>query len=246
MTRKHIEIVPILIKLNGPLAVNTGFRRGLIHRTVERDADGLAYIPASSLKGRVRRACEQVARQAGLRVCSAPRPNGMCSAHKQACLVCRVFGMPGRSSGLHWCDARLSKEYQALLGKDEGQTNLEAQFYIRTQVQLSRTLGTAAADRLFTSESTIENLRFESAIEGWLEVTPIAGEDSTGGYELLLLLAGLRLVNTVGGGASRGGGWLSLDLPEGPKVNGEEVRLRDILENLDLLREFDQEVGDGK
>ncbi len=246
MKRMHIEIQPLVIEMDGPLALNTGFRRGLIHRTVERDAGGLAYIPASSFKGRVRRACEQVARQVGLRVCNAPRPDGMCSAHKQACLVCRVFGMPGRSSGLHWRDARLSQEYQALLGKDEGQANLEAQFYTRTQVQLGRTLGTAAADRLFTSESTIENLRFESAIEGWLEVTPIAGEDSTGGYELLLLLAGLRLVNTVGGGASRGAGWLSLDLPEEVKVNDAQVRWRDILENLDLLREFDQEVGDGK
>jgi len=237
MRRVHIGIRPLLIEIDGPLALNTGFRRGLIHRTVERDADGLAYIPASSLKGRVRRACEQVARQAGLRVCSAPHPNGMCSAHKQACLVCRVFGMPGQGSDLHWRDARLVDVYQRAF-----ETNREAQFYPRTQVQLSRTLGIAAPDHLFTSEFAVENLCFESSIAGRLDVTPIAGEDSVGGYELLLLLAGLRLVSTVGSGSSRGAGQCVINLPEQVIVGGNAIKATDAFEFLDLLGEFDEEA----
>jgi CRISPR/Cas system CSM-associated protein Csm3 (group 7 of RAMP superfamily) len=241
MARVKIQIQPLTIQVDGPLTLNTGFRRGLIHRTVERDADGFAYIPASSLKGRARRACEQLARQARLRVCRAPRPRGMCSVHKQACLVCRVFGTPGRGSDLRWQDARLLEEYRSTFG-----ANREAQFYARTQVQLSRALGTTALDRLFTSEFAVENLRFESGIAGWLDVTPIAGDDSMGGYELLLLLAGLRLVNTIGGGASRGAGWLSLDLPEKVTVNDVKVRWQDVLGNLDLLCEVSREVSHGE
>lgn len=244
MARVQIEIQPLTIQIDGSLALNTGFRRGLIHRTVERDVDGFAYIPASSLKGRVRRACEQLATQAGLHVCRAPRPSGMCSVHTQVCLVCRVFGMPGRGSDLRWRDARLVGDYQTAFDADD--VGREAQFYARTQVQLSRALGTAAPDRLFTSEFTVENLRFESSITGWLEITPIAGDDSAGGYELLLLLAGLRLVNTIGGGASRGTGWLSLDLPEDVKINDVKIHWRDVLDNLDLLCEFSKEAGHGE
>jgi CRISPR/Cas system CSM-associated protein Csm3 (group 7 of RAMP superfamily) len=241
MTKMRIEIQPLIIQTAESLAVGTGFRRGLVHRTVEQDADGFVYIPASSLKGRTRRVCEQLARQVGLRVCSAPRPNGMCSVHKQACLVCRVFGMPGRGSTLRWRDARLAKEYRMAFD-----SNREAQVYTRTQVQLSRALGTAAPDRLFASEFTVEGLYFESGITGWLEVTPIAGDDSTGGYELLLLLAGLRLVNTLGGQNSRGAGMVAIQLLDmNVKINDAEIPWKEVLENLDLLESFDEEVGNG-
>lgn len=240
MTKMHVEIQPISVQVDGSLALSTGFRRGLIHRTVERDAEGFAYIPASSLKGRARRACEQLTSQVGLRVCNAPRLNRMCSVHEQACLVCRVFGTPGRGSSLRWRDARLTEAYQEVF-----KTNRDAQFYARTQVQISRALGTAAPERLFTSEFTIEDLRFEFGITGWLEVTPIANDDSTGGYELLLLLTGLKLINTLGGGASRGAGQVTLVLPDEVKVNGTAVPWRDVLENLDLLNSFDVEVGHG-
>lgn len=242
MTRMYVRIEPLVIEMQGPLAVNTGFRRGLIHRTVERDAEGFAYIPGSSLKGRVRVACEQVARQAGLQVCRAPHPNGMCSAHGRTCLVCRVFGTPGRGSGLHWRDGRLSAEYRAVLGGDD--VTREAQFCVRTQVQLSRNVGTAAADRLFTSEFAIEGLRFESAIFGCVDVTPIAGDDSTGGYELLLLLAGLRLVHTFGGAGSRGAGHCVIHLPEHVTVGQRSIRVKEVLENLELLGEFEKEFYD--
>jgi len=244
MARMYVQIEPLLVEVDGPLAVNTGFRRGLINRTVERDAQGLAYIPASSLKGRVRRACEQVACQVGLRVCRAPRPSGMCSAHtQQPCLVCRVFGSPGRGSGLRWQDARLVLDYQKVFAGDEG--NRQAQFYTRTQVQLSRTLGIAAHDHLFTSEFAIENLRFESAIAGWLDITPVADEDATGGYELLLLLAGLRLVNTMGSSGSRGAGHCVIYLPEQVTVGQRSISVAEIFEFMSLLSEFDQEVRDG-
>lgn len=242
MKQTSVRIEPLTIETQGPLALNTGFRRGLIHRSVERDAEGLAYIPASSLKGRVRQACERVARQAGLYVCQAPRPDGMCSAHDQTCLVCRVFGTPGRGSKLNWRDARLSTNYQSVFAG--GAAKLEAQFYARTQVQLSRALGTAAPDHLFTSEFAVENLRFESAITGWMEITPIAGNDLTGGYELLLLLAGLRLVNTLGSGSSRGAGHCIIHLPEQVIVEERPIKVKEVFEFLDLLGEFDEEARD--
>lgn len=237
----HVEIKPLIIETKGPLAVGTGFRKGLLHRIVERDAEDFVYIPASALKGRVRHACELLAQKFKLSDnCRAPYPKKMCSAHKKACLVCRVFGAPGRTSNLYWHDAHLSKDFQGVFAD-----NLNAQTYARTQVQLSRSLGIAAPSYLFTSELAIENLHFESEIKGYLEFTPIAGESSKGGYELLLLLAGLTLVETLGNGASRGIGWCRFILPEEIKINGQQIALKEVIENLELLPYFNQEVNYG-
>ena len=208
MPNIHIDIQPIRIETKGTLAVGTSFRRGLVHRMVAQDGDGFTYIPASSFKGRVRRACEQLARRFNIRVCNPPQPDRMCSAGRRPCLVCRVFGCPGHPGRLHWRDARLSKLYREAFEK-----NKRAQFYDRTQVQLSRALGVASPGKLFTSESTVEDLEFETVVAGRLQYTPI-DDEVPGGYEMLLLLAGLKLVNTVGGGASRGDGWVSCHLPE--------------------------------
>jgi len=251
--KTRVEIEPLLIQVNGSLAVGNGFRRGLIQRTVDRDADGLVYIPASSLKGRVRRACEQVARQLKLYVCAAPRPGGMCTAHKTPCLVCRTFGGPGLPGNLRWRDARLVEKYRNLFNQDlsgfGNLTGLETQTYARTQVQLSRALGTAAPDHLFTAEFALEDLRFESAITGWLEVTPIADDSSTGGYELLLLLVGLQLVNTLGGGASRGIGWVNIELPDTVTIGEQHISWRKVVEQnlefFELLQESEQEAKHG-
>ena len=241
MPRIHIEIKPIKLETKGTLAVGTGFRQGLIHRTVAQDSDGFAYIPASSLKGRVRRACEQLAKTLGLHVCAPPQPERMCSTAKRACLVCRVFGHPGKPGELHWRDAQLSETY-----KDAFEKNKPAQFYGRTQVQLSRALGVASTGKLFTSESTVENLEFETSVTGRLGYTPI-DDEVPGGYEMLLLLAGLKLINTVGGGASRGAGWISCNLPETIKIGSAkdswtEIDWKKTLKNLEWLETFEPEA----
>ncbi len=242
MAQVKIEIPSIQVQVSGPIAVGTGFRHGLVQRTVARDAAGLIYIPGSTLKGRTRRACEQLAQQYDLRVCGAPRLEIMCGTHRPACLVCRTFGTPGQSqpaqgSHLRWCDAHLVKPLRDALGKTD-------QSYTRTQVQMSRALGTAATGHLYTSEVAVEELSFEFSITGWLEATPIAGDISGGGYELMLLLAGLRLVNTLGGGNSRGIGHCAIAIGD-VNVDGQKLKLAQVLDCYDLLQEFEREVQDG-
>lgn len=239
MTITRIEIKPLAINMNGPLALGTGFRRGLIHRTIERDDDSSIYIPASSLKGRVRSACEQIAHHFGLQICQSPYTGDMCSAHRKACLVCRVFGTPGRADTLHWHNAKLQDDYRRAFA-----ANPAAQAYSRTQVKISRSMGTAASDHLFTGEYAIEDLCFESKLVGYLEVTPIEGDSSIGGYELLLLLAGLRLVNAIGGSASRGAARCNISLPNKIIVGEKSICWKDIIKNIDNLNKY--EGGDQK
>jgi len=231
--------LPLTITVKGPLHIGTGYDRGLIQRVVvrervmigrrtgDRKKENVArhvYIPGSGLKGKVRSACEDLARLAGLEPCGAPQPLTMCGRDRdEYCLVCRVFGAPGGNvpdgREFYWQDAHLttqSRKEASIEGQPWGQT-ME-----RTQVQLSRARGTAAEDRLYTSEFAAPGLTFAGRVSGWLEATPCSVD--CGYYEVNLLLAGLQMVNMLGGGRSRGAGQCQIALPDkvSLRVEGED------------------------
>lgn len=246
MPYTHLNL-ELSIVLDGPLAVGTGFRRGLVQRTIERNGEDMLYIPASSLKGRIRDIAEQLARQLELTdICHAPHGDTMCSIKKgkdELCLVCRTFGTPGLSSrtrhtGLRWSDAQLLQEYHDLFADSHA-----AQVRTRTQAQLSRSRGVALEERLFTSELSIDNLSFRSCISGWMATTPIAGDEVLS-YELMLLVAALKMVPSLGGGRSRGYGRCAINV-DVIQVNQQSVTLEEVIENLELLRDYVQEENHG-
>ncbi len=252
----YVEIQPITITVEGPLHIGTGYNRGLLQRTVVRDRHGNVYIPATSLKGKVRNACEDVARfyeRDGLSVCRAPGPSEMCGGGgSRLCLVCRIFGTPGRDvpegRALFWHDARLLGSLVTQLRATWRDVMVPfGQTYARTQVQFSRRRGTAAEDRLYTSEYAAEGLRFEAAVEGWLELTPCSVEE--GAYELFLLLAGLRLVETLGGARSRAAGRCKIGLPSEVKVRpmGSDPRMYradELAGRVECLAMYADEMGE--
>jgi len=258
--------LPLTITVEGPLHVGTGYDRGLIHRTVvrerlvigkharDRKKENVAhhvYIPGSSLKGKVRNTCEDLARLAGLKLCSAPQPLTMCGRDRDGyCLVCRVFGAPGENipegRELYWQDAHLtaqSRKEVSVEGQPWGQTTE------RTQVQLSRARGMAAEDRLYTSEFAAPGLTFAGRVSGWLEVTPCSAD--CGYYEVNLLLAGLRMVKMLGGGRSRGSGRCQIALPDkvSLRVEGkdepESYAVTNLLAAAASLGLFTEEEGGG-
>ncbi len=69
-------------------------------------------------------------------------------------------------------------------------------------------------------------------------------------YEVMVLLGGLKLVDTLGGGSSRGLGRCRVDLPETftLELAGGEVRLvkkGTILENMEFLKLYAEEIKGG-
>ncbi|RMD60552.1 hypothetical protein D6833_09515, partial [Candidatus Parcubacteria bacterium] len=191
-----IQIEPITIHMQGALHIGAGYGRGLIDRAVVRDGRGRVYIPGSSLKGKVREACERLAAAQGLRICRPPYPQGMCGKNQKPCIVCRIFGTPGgrhnESLGLHWDNAYLTEAWT------EAAENLPLS-YPRTQVGMSRRRGVAREGLLFTDEFATENLTFQTCISGHLPLTAVLDEPGRY-YELILLLAGLKAVEALGGG----------------------------------------------
>ena len=98
MPRIELEL---RVRVRGALSVG-GLASGetLADRQVVRDGAGRLLLPGGpQVKGRMRHACEQVARTLGRPVCQAPRAAAMCP-HDAAvpappCVVCALFGAPG-------------------------------------------------------------------------------------------------------------------------------------------------------
>lgn len=239
-----IKIEPITIELQGALHIGAGYGRGLIDRAVVRDGRGQVYIPGSSLKGKVREVCERLAAAQGLRVCHPPYPQGMCGKNQEPCIVCRIFGTPGgrhdESLGLHWDNAYLTQEWQ------QAAERLPLS-YPCTQVGISRWRGVAREGLLFTDEFAAENLTFQTGISGHLPLTAVLDEPGRY-YELILLLAGLKMVDSLGGSTTRGAGRCQVKLPEEIAVQTDDwplgkIRLAEALEHLEFLVLYEDQVG---
>ena len=185
--------ISLALTFETPPSVGAGGASGTIaDKVVTRNASGAFVIPASQVKGKLRHACEQLLRAVGAQLCTPPRPERMCPYAKDTlaspCLLCEIFGSPFQRSRLRFHDL-------VALQKDLPHETL------RTMVSLNRQRRTAEAGRLFLIETAphLDGLRFENdeAVTGFV----------TNERQVHLLLAGLQLLFTWGGGTSRGLGW---------------------------------------
>jgi CRISPR-associated protein Csm3 len=227
-----------LISMSGTMAIGSGFPRGQVDRSVVQGLNGLPYIPASTLKGRVRDMAERLLKTLGhAKICNGPLPDFMCPANGRAetpCLICKTFGTTGLSSvsgqtGLIWRDAPACDENEKELSA-RSMHEANDYFYARTQVQLSRPRGVALAKHLFTVENTIENLLYKGRVRGWLPRTKEKFSD-----ELLLLCAGLKLLCFLGGSKSRGAGQCSVKLHKNIVIDDQEIPPTEIFQEIERL-----------
>ena len=203
-----------------PFHFGTGLREGLLDRTVVRDSGEYLYVPGSTLKGTVREHCEQLARlyedkwsDARTRVIDLhDEKKGLWGLGQTSTMIARIFGSHQQPGHLFFNDAHQSDEERAIFdGGGQGNQSIEgkyksAQTDIYTQVRLDRPTRTSVPGALFTSEFGIRNFAFQGSIEGWLECTPIKSIPEGPTYSLLLLLAGMHLLDAIGGNKSTGKG----------------------------------------
>ena len=204
MPRIEIEL---RVRVRGALSVG-GLASGemLADRQIVRDGAGRLLLPGSHVKGRMRHACEQVARTLGRPVCQAPRAAAMCpndaAVPAPPCVVCALFGAPAWRSPLRWADLHCRDELPV-----DGAAGARLPAAVRAGVALNRRRGTAEDGRLFLRETSpplpAPGLVFAHprAIRGHL---PDAAA-------LQLLLAGCRLLTSFGAGETRGLGWSEVD-----------------------------------
>ncbi len=202
-----------------PFHCGTGLRVGLIDRTIVRDHDGYLYVPGSTIKGVLREQCEQLARL--YEVLDEEMQELIASPHDkekalwmQGCphtMVTRIFGSHSSPGLLFFDDARQTnsakRQYDSKERGSKGKGKYkDTQIDLYTRVRLDRPTRTAARGALYTSEVGSKDLSFEGHITGWLSCTPIEGLKDDPTYSLLLLLAGIHLLDRIGGNKSAGKG----------------------------------------
>ncbi len=237
MTAKFDRIsITYKLSFETPFHCGTGLREGLIDRTIVRDHDDFLYMPGSTIKGVVREHCERLARMysdendAVMRDLIASPHDGkkaLFALGRHTSMITRIFGSHYAPGHLFFEDARqedTDKEQYKKGGGADGYKDLQTELY--TQVRLDRPTRTAVAGALYTSEFGTKDVILHGSITGWLRCTPIAGVEEGPTYSLLLLLAGLHLVDRIGGNKSAGKGKCRCEVGK-VTVNGKDYEKDD-------------------
>ena len=177
-------------------------------KSTVKTSDGKLYIPASTLKGIWRHACEAIERSKGHFVCNSPRAENMCPRPKKElinentevmrndhCIICQTFGSPSSESRIFISDLKLDNDLGA-------ETTA-----IRSGVTINRNRKVAEDQRLYFTETSLPNAEFQ--FSGNVTI----GRNITD-KQIELLSAGLNYIHAIGSGKTRGLGWLSIGYKE--------------------------------
>jgi CRISPR/Cas system CMR subunit Cmr4 (Cas7 group RAMP superfamily) len=242
-----------------PFHSGTGTREGLIDRKVTRDRDGYLYIPGSTIKGVVRERCEQLARmyedsddimrELTTTPHATQRDEGIAlrGLGMKRTMITRIFGSQIHPGQLFFDDARQSDEdkqqYDSSDPKEGKRRYENLQVDVYTQVRLDRLTRTAVPGALYTSEFGVRNMVFKGAVVGSLACTRISDDISEAfsgmehgpTYSLLLLLAGLLMIERLGGNKSTGKGQCRCKIKE-LKINDTPIQdWTEWLQHLEVL-----------
>lgn len=240
----------------------TGIREVLIDRTVMRDHEQYLYVPGSTFKGVLREHCEHLARF------FAPDGQSIASPHDAEAalltignnrpdMVTRIFGSQTSPGQLFFDDARQDKDSLAQYDSRQGNHTDKGKYkgmqvMLYTQARMNRPTRTAVPGALYTSEFGSNEIVFKGIIQGWLTCNAIPADARlvfeqaeqkgfTPTYSFLLLLAGLRLIERLGGNKSTGKGKCVCNIMK-VDLNGAECK--DIcpkwLEQLAVLADYNQ------
>jgi len=243
------------LTFHAPFHCGTGIRLGLIDRSIVRDNDGYLYVPGSTFKGVLREHCEQLERfyepseQSRLLVQSPHDAKAALQGFGQTItMITRIFGSQTYPGRLFFDDACQTDETKLQYNSPEKDgkgkyKNLQTDIY--TQVRLDRPTHTAVKGDLYTSEFGTADISFHGSIIGWLECTPINDANNSSKeqaqdiptYSLLLLLAGMQMIERLGGNKSTGKGKCSCEIVK-VILNGQEAEWKSWLEQLDALASY--------
>lgn len=228
MNNSYVRIT-LQAQLLSPLHIaGPGRNVALVDRTIELDSRNFPIIPASTARGRIRVHLERLLKTLKQPVCTPPTPEQMCphcwgrathSPPDLVCIACQLFGNP-------WRHARVLNDDLLFVDEAGGELDPDLLRMERTALAISRHLGTAQAERLYTTESTTTHsngraLHFVGCMSGTLS-----------DRELGWLLAAVRLVTHAGGSKARGLGQLQLTASQVERWNGKQWQTVADLEHL--------------
>lgn len=174
-------------------------------------------------------------------------------------MVTRLFGSQNVPGRVFFDDARLLEKEREQYTRSQSAGRREhepanrrdykgLQVDLYTQVRLDRPTHTAVPGALYTSEFGTKEITFVGSMQGGLECTAITAAglwnarypNQTPTYSLLLLLAGLHMLERLGGNKSTGKGHCACEIST-MKLNGYTVEAemqKNWLEQLDELAHY--------
>ena len=237
----EIEIINIEYSLHmfSRFHCGTGYSFGLVDRMARKDHSGYLLIPGSTVKGLVRENCEKI-----LAMCEIV-PGQPQDEKKEIMHINRprindmIFGSKFHPGMLYFDNVELSDDDKAFFDgpdPDGGKRYLSLQTENLTQTSISRRLGVVKQKSLFNSEYGINQLTFKGRIFGMLQGVPISELKigSRGTDSLLLILAGLLMIENLGSDRTRGAGKCRVEVTN-LLVDGIEA---DPFEILTAMKEF--------
>lgn len=218
-------VISVTLVVETALSVGAGGSGGVLaDKAIVRNRMNQLVLPGSHLKGRLRHACEAIARAQNIAVCVSPRAETMCPqwdrVEKPPCPICTVFGSPAWPSPLQFGDLL----YGEPMIEDNTVQPLDQEPFIRPGASINRRRRTVEEQRLFFIETSPPGAQAHfygpEAITGWLV------DDQRAAAQVKLLLAGLELIRNWGGGKSRGLGWGQMLCQA--KLGDDEITLSDL------------------
>jgi CRISPR/Cas system CSM-associated protein Csm3 (group 7 of RAMP superfamily) len=216
---KVLKIIRYTLVFESPLLISSMLTLpGIYDRITTLDRDtGLPYVPASSIRGRVKDAVRSflVDNQNDwdqFRLCQGQEiPVGVSGdlaycREDEPCPLCRSFGAPGGlKRGFEFSGAYYPDDAVELIKAAFGEEDLSAASLARrTRNQRDDKLRRAREDHLFV-DGAAEML---TSLEGTVRETPahLRFDDAIRTFDYRLLLLGLRLTAELGASRSRGYG----------------------------------------
>lgn len=173
-------------------------------RATVKTSDGKLYIPASTLKGIWRHACEVIAESQGNFVCKSPHAEDMCSGQAdEHCIICQIFGSPKMVSRIFINDLTVDTDLVAKSTEN------------RNGVTINRRRGVAEDQRLYFTETSLSNAGISFSGEVTLDA-------KITNKQIEILHAGLKFIHAIGTGKTRGLGWLRI------KQTNLEIPLKEV------------------
>jgi CRISPR/Cas system CSM-associated protein Csm3 (group 7 of RAMP superfamily) len=150
-------------------------------------SDDRPAIPASSIRGIFRHRIENILRSRNYKVCEATDPDKMCKDINDSCIVCKYFGSPRIRSSLIFEDSKLEESIKSS----------------RIGVGIDRRRRIAKEDHLFSYE-VCYGKEFKVNVRGQF----LNEEEALTACALIFI--GARAQYVIGGGDSRGLGWIEM------------------------------------
>ena len=213
MLRERNINLELEIEFKSPFIVGSGFGlAGLVDLTTVRYSDNIVYLPASSLKGKIRSEFKknmETLSSAGA-VCNSIVGNKteICKVPNlaEACVICRVFGSELYEGSLTFEDGVMDSAMRSRLVEIEGDNVMPVfQSSVRTGTRINRWLRIVEEGALFTCEGVNPVLVFTSHIHGSCFIS---------GDEYVYLKQTIATITHLGGNKARGMGRCCLTVKE--------------------------------